>query len=436
MAVLLIPSCGLKQAHSSCSLFEDDDLTLVLRAVATVVLRKDMSLNRRLYAWLLGHEGTKLGEKPRKYLALALKTLFYLEAKDINVLAKPYKILISLLDKSEIGQPVLQDILIDVVWSLLLHTARWDDLSNELMQTATMFMDMVEPSLIWKKAYDIICGASADTADGVQGCQVIEFILVNFKWHDEETQRLHLPFLYKAVIARLTTTKSSIIDPTALPSILQLCNLIGQAISSEVLSHSWPLRDYVDTLAESSTELLSTSGDAANPDLLSTIDLFYKLVDDGQALSAKFHNSTYLIGKPVMQSAFDDLLGFVPSVISIILPEGIQEDGKLPSDQEALRTAQLSFIELTKAIDTLSSHLDPLNQQTFLVAGDDLANDGAGTVDGSRHDSKPPPWLDPLMKLCCEVWFIYPKLVMHAIMLRFQNRSTLFLSSMRRSVVY
>ncbi|KAJ3177300.1 hypothetical protein HDU87_004552 [Geranomyces variabilis] len=372
----------------SFSLFEDDDLTLVLQAAATVVLRKDMSLNRRLYAWLLdAHEGTKLGDRPRKHLALALKALFYLEAEDINVLAKPYKILISLLDKSEIGQPVLQDILIDVIWSLRQHTARWDDRSNELMQTATMFMDMVEPSLIWKQAYQIIGGEHFDCPDGAQGCEVIEFILVHFKWHDEETQRLHLPFLYKAIIARLIGCGA-----TAPPSILRLCNLIGAVISPEVLSNSWPLRDYVDALTDSSTDLPPTEPDTESTEMLPTIDLYYKLVDDGHASSAKFHNINFLIGKPVMQSAFDNLLAFVPSTIPVIAKETLSED-----DEHAHRIAQLSFIELTKAINTLSSHLDPLKERTLVVGGDDLAADGERVAE----DPEPPVWLGPLMKLCC-----------------------------------
>ncbi|KAJ3154630.1 hypothetical protein HDU89_007868 [Geranomyces variabilis] len=376
----------------SFSLFEDDDLTLVLQAAATVVLRKDMSLNRRLYAWLLdSHEGAKLGDRPRKHLALALKALFYLEAEDINVLAKPYKILISLLDKSEIGQPVLQDILIDVIWSLRQHTARWDDRSNELMQTATMFMDMVEPSLIWKQAYQIIRGEHFDTADGAQGCEVIEFILLHFKWHDEETQRLHLPFLYKTIIARLIGCGT-----TAPPSMLRLCNLIGAVISPEALSHSWPLRDYVDALTESTADLPSMEPDVESTDILLTIDVYYKLVDDGHASSAKFRNSKFLIGKPVMQSAFDDLLGFIPSTISVILPEGTSEILSEHNDQ-AHRIAQLSFIELTKAIDTLSSHLVPLKQQALRVDRADLETDGERTADGAEA----PIWLGPLMKLCC-----------------------------------
>jgi len=41
--------------------FSDDDLDIVVSSAITVVLRKDMSLNRRLYSWFLGivNEGSK-----------------------------------------------------------------------------------------------------------------------------------------------------------------------------------------------------------------------------------------------------------------------------------------------------------------------------------------------------------------------------------------
>ena len=35
-------------------IMQQDDLTLLIKSASAVVLRKDMSLNRRLYAWLLG----------------------------------------------------------------------------------------------------------------------------------------------------------------------------------------------------------------------------------------------------------------------------------------------------------------------------------------------------------------------------------------------
>lgn len=37
--------------------FEETAVCVLMRAVLGVVLRKDMSLNRRLYSWLLGREG-------------------------------------------------------------------------------------------------------------------------------------------------------------------------------------------------------------------------------------------------------------------------------------------------------------------------------------------------------------------------------------------
>ena len=41
-----------------CSELEESDKLVLMRAVAGIVLRKDLSLSRRLYAWLLGPDSS------------------------------------------------------------------------------------------------------------------------------------------------------------------------------------------------------------------------------------------------------------------------------------------------------------------------------------------------------------------------------------------
>lgn len=44
--------------------------------------------------------------------------MFYSASGASATLSKPYKIMISLLDKNEIGPPVLDGIFLDILWSL------------------------------------------------------------------------------------------------------------------------------------------------------------------------------------------------------------------------------------------------------------------------------------------------------------------------------
>ena len=118
-----------------------------MKAALSIVLRKDMSLNRRLYAWFLGDDGSS--QIQMKYFRSygeraaiqAVRGLFFTttnsnhqhhqehhhssqqhqnEIQETYIIEaqRPYKILISLLDKWEIGQPIVQGIFTNSLVSL------------------------------------------------------------------------------------------------------------------------------------------------------------------------------------------------------------------------------------------------------------------------------------------------------------------------------
>uniref|UniRef100_A0A8B9J3M9 DOP1 leucine zipper like protein B n=1 Tax=Astyanax mexicanus TaxID=7994 RepID=A0A8B9J3M9_ASTMX len=117
-----------------------EQMITVVSAASLTLLRRDMSLNRRLYAWLLGldikggmvapdlsqystveeHVEYYFNTYSRELLVQALVNI--LQQKDIekdpdNVsdYLRPFRIIISLLDKSEIGPLVLSDVLLEVI---------------------------------------------------------------------------------------------------------------------------------------------------------------------------------------------------------------------------------------------------------------------------------------------------------------------------------
>lgn len=123
-----------------CISLTDEDMVAVVSAAALTVLRRDMSLNRRLYAWLLGTDinGDMVAPQPNLSTTTEEHALFYfntysrdflvqalisilkqtdVESKPENVTGylRPFRIIISLLDKPEIGPAVLSSVLLEVV---------------------------------------------------------------------------------------------------------------------------------------------------------------------------------------------------------------------------------------------------------------------------------------------------------------------------------
>lgn len=151
---------------------QSDVIKLVTNALCTI-LRRDMSLNRRLYSWLLGtevlnanrnlmetdlNESVSLNSDSSLSKSASLMSYFEHYSKPILIKAlritfknsiptadlRPYKILLSLLDKVEIGPVVLDSILIDVIRTVALA----DDCSEVKKSVNTLFGNF-DPSYIW-----------------------------------------------------------------------------------------------------------------------------------------------------------------------------------------------------------------------------------------------------------------------------------------------
>ncbi|XP_007493212.2 protein dopey-2 isoform X2 [Monodelphis domestica] len=120
------------------------DVIRVLSAAVQTLLRRDMSLNRRFYAWLLGSDikGNSLVPPSSVSASYEDQSVYFFEkySKELLVEAlieilhqkftgsefeesqhaylKPFRILVSLLDKPEIGPPVVGDLFLEVVRAL------------------------------------------------------------------------------------------------------------------------------------------------------------------------------------------------------------------------------------------------------------------------------------------------------------------------------
>ncbi|KAL5009879.1 hypothetical protein ScPMuIL_012184 [Solemya velum] len=258
------------------------DIRKIVKAAVDVVLRRDMSLNRRLYAWLLGMDtsgsvigGTSrhpTGDSHRPVSTEIDLTYFHTYSKDFLIHAvkfklsqsakaekektndmksslKPFRILISLLDKPEIGATILENVLLSVFQCLHTecekikssttqsggrsHRKREVDsykdskMYNELVKTANLLFGTFEPYFIWEfcgRMFELSCKNTQSGRTTSQSSQKVS--------NKQDKEKLN------------RQTSESL--ETEVPCLSYLCSLINFLL--DVVS--------LDTLMETQTEHL------------------------------------------------------------------------------------------------------------------------------------------------------------------------------------
>ncbi|XP_062837276.1 protein dopey-1 isoform X2 [Anolis carolinensis] len=276
------------------------DMVRILSASLHVVLRRDMSLNRRLYAWLLGPRSTR-HSNPEEHATYYFNTF----SKDmlvqamvgilqINVRAeestlmqdlKPFRILISLLDKPELGPVILEDVLIEVFRTLytqckteldlqvessfskdhaqLSSKLRENKKTAELIKTANLLFNSFEPYYMWDyiaRWFEECCrrtlharlqavpGGGSEPAELplTNFCLLVDFLLdiVSLPTRSMrvlcqetyiEIQTEHLPQLLLRMISALTSHLQTL-HLSELTDSLKLCSKILSKVQPPLLS--------------------------------------------------------------------------------------------------------------------------------------------------------------------------------------------------------
>lgn len=233
-----------------------NDLAKVVEAALNVVLRRDMSLNRRLYLWFLGSSTyqaqasavsssadssttrrsradsssttsefdlTYFHSYSRELLVAALKQKLNAVGQEARlgedghlVALKPFRILISLLDKPEIGPVIIEDVLLSVFRRFYLEGTRSEGVDStsdvsashssgrvlvkdskqveELVKTANLLFGSFESYYIWDfigrlfaracdKTREVchrtmsVSSESSDVMNIRELCHIVEFLL-------------------------------------------------------------------------------------------------------------------------------------------------------------------------------------------------------------------------------------------------------------------
>ncbi|NWZ60161.1 protein DOP1A isoform X4 [Haliaeetus albicilla] len=285
------------------------DMIRILSAALHVVLRRDMSLNRRLYAWLLGFDnnGALTGPRSTRHSNPEEHATYYFNtfSKEMLVQAmvgilqvnghgeestlmqdlKPFRILISLLDKPELGPAILEDVLIEVFRTLYTqckaelelqaepsfnkdHTQlssklRENKKTAELIKTANLLFNSFEPYYMWDyiaRWFEECCRrtlhARLQTGPGggseqselplTNFCLLVDFLLdiVSLPTRSMrvlcqetyiEIQTEHLPQLLLRMISALTSHLHTL-HLSELTDSLRLCSKILSKVQPPLLS--------------------------------------------------------------------------------------------------------------------------------------------------------------------------------------------------------
>ncbi|KAL3899915.1 MAG: hypothetical protein SGCHY_001710 [Lobulomycetales sp.] len=174
--------------------FERIHLEAIVKAMLEVVLRKDMSLNRRLYAWLNSSRGLSSDPEVQDVLVCAAKSLFTNQhtisatLDTIPEISRPYKILISLLDRAEVGNMILDHAFIDILQSLQdrVSVTTDPDLRAEIVQNGNMFMEMVDPFVVGCHFFRLFHDREGPV--DVNSMKLVLFFVQECSSDDEETR--------------------------------------------------------------------------------------------------------------------------------------------------------------------------------------------------------------------------------------------------------
>lgn len=211
-----------------------EDLQLLMSAAVGVVLKRDMSLNRRLWSWFLGSDSvgsskTKLaspnqaGQSDEQHnlesldlpsyferygaqpLILSLKSMIVHEPCVPGKMSRPFRIALSLMDRWEIGAPIVNAIFLPLLRSLWAYRRNTtsEEAFEEVFRSANVFFDGVESTLIWSKMLSIVIPADKAKEDILRDLDLAAFIIANFNIREEEMVVLHIPLVCLAMLESL-----------------------------------------------------------------------------------------------------------------------------------------------------------------------------------------------------------------------------------------
>ncbi|KAI2862454.1 hypothetical protein CBS147321_3899 [Aspergillus niger] len=284
-----------------------DDLQRLIIAAVGVVSRRDMSLNRRLWAWLLGPEPAN--DRPsfearnsisdnvsqpvpdaqeisqseyfsRFGLTPLVNGLLSMIEKDTEVPSektRPFRISLSLMDRWEVGGYIVPEVFLPIMRSVQAFELKASKPHfEEVFRSASSFFDGVESGVIFSELLYLIDWKAKDLASGqekvLKNLELAHFILENFNVREEDMVLAHVPLLTLSTIIKLSE-----LSPEKNPNLNQeRLRAVATGLSRVMTSLTGLLTERAFTKKFDTHKADGSNSDVPGSQILSRIHAFYE----------------------------------------------------------------------------------------------------------------------------------------------------------------
>lgn len=297
-----------------------EDLDRLITAVMQVLLRREMSLNRRLWSWFLGPEpktdGTESRQSGREEatenhdaaqfryfsrfgqapLERCLLNMFQSGPSNPAERARPFRICLSLMDRWEIGGSIIPRIFLPALRSAYRYSLiATPENTNEVLRSAGLFFDGIEASLIWADLLSLMQTGFAKKA-ATDDLPMLAWIIRNFNIKDEEMLLVHVPYAACYFLALLQTSVPQ--QPTT--SAVAALDIVS------IMLEMAPDRAFVPPAKKTGA---STASASEATELRETLENFYRSTDqstrfpfDGSAVFAMLSHFSASLALTALQA--------------------------------------------------------------------------------------------------------------------------------------
>ncbi|ETN39836.1 uncharacterized protein HMPREF1541_06062 [Cyphellophora europaea CBS 101466] len=356
-----------------------NDLKILVAAAMSIVLRRDMSLNRRLWAWFFGtddksdteiSQAAKIPSEPARKpdaanasyfqtysLEPIVRTLSGMVQKRSAVpaqRARPFRLLISLMDRSAIGSPVVDALFSELLTDLRQYqiAAPTQDAFDEVFRSANVFFDSIEPRMLARNLLKLVQQSEFD---------LLKFIVLNFSLDESDLGRTHLPMVVAALSDLLVNDHAeSRVDraprvTAVMDSLLDLIPAREHSPKSRLSSADIDATEFVRLIFKYYT---SASFDAAPPKSLTT----------EHSLATSSANITHSIEEYLRsrygESAFNDLVSSYCKIMSLSSASPVQPESDLIKEiirwvNQAQTVDSSSFSVIRNLVSILAAVVPP-----------------------------------------------------------------------------
>lgn len=315
------------------------DLELLLKAAVGVTVRRDMSLNRRLWSWLLGpeppasaeHDGaldSPTSTSHQSHAFFSSRTTYFEEyglqpltrallamiksdtSGSPTERARPYRVCLSLMDRWEIGGLVVPELFLPIVDSVREYKAKIASKTDfaEVLRSASVFFDGVESGLIYGEILALIAQAigpgDLSAAERSGKLDLVKFVLAHFNVREEEMITIHAPLTVLSILCMMEEVKdgdrprngTAVADGASSEAALN----IAASLLELIPERAFPLDPSTSKSAPpAASKVLAAS---PNTDLLKKIRTFY-IADQGNLEAATPPFTPQFLAQLLLQKA-------------------------------------------------------------------------------------------------------------------------------------